>query len=362
MGCALFVLIVMSSIVQVPLPANAYHALTPDLTICRILSGLWQVAGGHGPIVPSRALAAMQKYHYAGFTSWDLADNYGPAEDFIGAFRRKLAMGDRRPTKLANQNQLPIQALTKWIPAPGRKISHIVIAERIKLSLRRMETDCLDLLQFHWWDYGDAQYLDALKYLADLQAQGKIRHLALTNFDTVHLQKVLDAGIPIVTNQVQFSLVDQRPLTDMVSLCQARGIHLFAYGTICGGFLSANYLGQPEPGRLALNTASLRKYKAIIDAWGGWELFQSLLVTLAAIAAKHQVSIANVAVRYVLDQPMVAGAIVGARLGISEHISENRQVFDLVLDADDREAIFTVCDRSHDLFQYLGDCGAEYRN
>ncbi|MFM2431777.1 MAG: hypothetical protein RLZZ511_2990 [Cyanobacteriota bacterium] len=352
----------MPALVQPPLPAYAYHNLTADLSICRMINGLWQVAGSHGAIAPPRAISAMQKYHQSGFTTWDVADNYGPAEDFIGAFRRKLALGDRRPTKLVSQNPLPIQALTKWVTAPGRKISPILVAEKVNLSLRRMETRCLDLLQFHWWDYADTQYLDALKYLADLQAEGKIRHLALTNFDTVHLQKVLDAGIPIVANQVQFSLVDQRPLREMIPLCQARGIHILAYGTLCGGVLSAALLAQPDRCRHELNTASLRKYKPMIEAWGGWELFQSLLAVLAPIAQKHQVSIANVAVRYVLDQPMVAAAIVGARLGVTEHLADNRRVFDLVLDEGDREAIFAVCDRGNNLFQDLGDCGAEYRN
>jgi aryl-alcohol dehydrogenase-like predicted oxidoreductase len=58
-----------------------------------------------------------------------------------------------------------------------------VVDDAIGISLSRMGVECLDLLQFHWWDYNDKSYFEALQHLADLQHEGKIRHLALTNFD-----------------------------------------------------------------------------------------------------------------------------------------------------------------------------------
>ena len=74
-----------------PLPASSRVQFTADLTICRILNGMWQVSGAHGAVDPVRAVDAMSAYHEAGFTTWDLADHYGPAEDFIGDFRRRFA-------------------------------------------------------------------------------------------------------------------------------------------------------------------------------------------------------------------------------------------------------------------------------
>src|SRR6476469_2775070 len=83
-----------------------YYQLAPDLTICRIVNGMWQVAGGHGQIDRELAVEDMMRYHDAGFTSWDLADIYGPAEDFVGQFRRKLL-------ELRGKEELDrIQALT----------------------------------------------------------------------------------------------------------------------------------------------------------------------------------------------------------------------------------------------------------
>jgi len=337
------------------LPESSYFQFTPDLKICRLLNGMWQVSGAHGRIDPNRAIAMMGDYLQAGYTTWDLADHYGPAEDLIGEFRRHLKSqgGDAA----ANQ----IQAFTKWVPRPA-PMTRQIVEENINISLRRMDTPTLDLMQFHWWDYGDRGYLDALKYMAELQQEGKIRHLALTNFDTEHLQIIVEQGIKIVSNQVQYSLVDRRPAVAMAQFCDQHNIKLFTYGTLCGGFLADKYVGAKEPGRWSgIETVSQRKYKQMIDAWGGWGLFQELLQTLKAIAQKHGVSIANVAVRMILDQPAVGGVIVGARLGIAEHLEDNARVFGLQLDAGDRAQVDGISAQAHDLFRRIGDCGDEYR-
>jgi hypothetical protein len=91
---------------------ECYHQLAPNLKICRIVNGMWQVAGGHGYIDHELAIEDMMRYHETGFTSWDLADIYGPAEDFIGKFRLKLS------TLKGKEELNKIQALTKWAPQP----------------------------------------------------------------------------------------------------------------------------------------------------------------------------------------------------------------------------------------------------
>ena len=72
------------------LPQSSRLQFTPDLNICRILNGMWQVSGAHGSIDPERAVESMFEHFDAGFTTFDLADHYGPAEDFIGEFRRRI--------------------------------------------------------------------------------------------------------------------------------------------------------------------------------------------------------------------------------------------------------------------------------
>ena len=336
------------------LPEASRFQFTPDLRLCRLLNGMWQVSGTHGPIDPQAAVQHMFEYMDAGFTTWDLADHYGPAEDFIGTFRRQL-LDTRGEAALAN-----LQAFTKWVPRPG-PMTRQIVETNIAISLRRMGVDRLDLLQFHWWDYDDSNYLEALTHLSHLRDEGKIRHLALTNFDTEHLQRIVEHGIRIVSNQVQYSLLDLRPEVRMVPFCQEHNIHLLTYGTLGGGLFSETYLGQSEPRSAVLNTASLRKYKQMVDAWGGWELFQELLETLKGIADKHDVSLANVAVRAMLERPTVAGVIVGVRLGKTDHREDNARVFRFTLEAEDHDRIQTVLAKSRDLYRVIGDCGDEYR-
>jgi aryl-alcohol dehydrogenase-like predicted oxidoreductase len=330
------------------------YQLAHDLTICRILNGMWQVAGGHGYIDYELAMADMIRYHDAGFTTWDLADIYGPAEDFIGEFRRRLWTHKRK------EELDRIQALTKWVPQPGR-ITRSIVKENIERSLRRMSVNSLDLLQFHWWDYDSPYYMDALKYLSDLRDKGMIKNLGLTNFDTERMQIMVDSDIRIVSNQVQYSIIDRRPEVKMIPFCLDNNISLLAYGSICGGMMSERYLGRTQPSAAELNTLSLRKYKQMIDAWGGWNLFQELLSTLKRIAQKHNASIANIASHYILSKPAVAGVIIGVRLGIVDHRNNNTQVFNFSLDKTDHDDIDAVCTKSNNLFEIIGDCGDEYR-
>ncbi|MBI2110901.1 MAG: aldo/keto reductase [Nitrosarchaeum sp.] len=330
--------------------SNSKIALADDLSICRILNGMWQVSGGHGQINPDSAILEMLEYHKDGFTTWDLADIYGPAESYIGEFRKRLP-----PNELSKS-----QALTKFVPNPG-PMTKSIVEYHIDQSLHKMNTDSLDLVQFHWWDYNNPSYLDALNHLSKLRDEGKIKHLGLTNFDTQRIKIMIEKGFKLVSNQVQYSILDQRPEKLMAPFCQKHGISLLTYGTLLGGFLSEKYLNSPDPHRADLATSSLQKYYNMIDAWGGWKLFQELLHVLSQIAKKHDSSIANVSAKFILDKPTVAGVIIGARLGISEHRQDNAKVFDLQLDSQDHAMISSVTGKSNDLFDIIGDCGDEYR-
>lgn len=321
-----------------------------SLAIPRIINGMWQVAGGHGVITPDDAVSEMGLYHDAGLTAWDMANIYGPAEEFLGRFRDGLDPGQRQRSV----------AFTKFVPSPG-PMTRSIVEHHVDRSISRMNVDAIDLLQFHWWDYSNSSYLDALRHLEILRDEGKIRHLALTNFDTRRMEVMVDKGVTPVSNQVQHSVLDCRPQVAMAPFCQRYGIGMLAYGTLLGGFLSERYLGAAEPGRLELSTYSLQKYKNMIDAWGGWPLFQELLSALDQVAERHQASIANVAIRYVLDRPGVTGAIIGARLGIVNHIGDNLGTFSLRLCSDDYSQIEEVTTRSNDLYSAIGDCGSEYR-
>ena len=88
-------------------------ALAPDLTICRILNGMWQVSGGHGPIEPATAVRSMIDLFDAGFTTFDLADHYGPAEDFIGELALDLsAKPEQKPKNVLVPSTLVVREST----------------------------------------------------------------------------------------------------------------------------------------------------------------------------------------------------------------------------------------------------------
>lgn len=343
-----------------------------ELPCKRILNGLWQTSGGWYTVDPKEAVANMVSLAHRGFTTFDGADHYGPAEQLMGATKEVLA---------ADGSGVQGQYFSKWVPRPAR-VSREAAAAAIQRSLDRMRTPALDLLQFHWWDYAmEEEMVEALKHLMALKSAGKIKHLAVTNMDTKRMQVLVDGhGIPLVSNQVQFSVLDTRPAQRMGPWCAGKGIYLLTYGSLMGGFLSDKYLGAPDPGvgvgrsargRPQLPTPSLGKYYDMLQAWGSspagkaaggpWALFQELLRALRGVADVHGVSIATVAIRWVLEQQAVGGVIVGLRAGLVDHAEENARVFSFTLTTADHAAIAAVQAKGADLMAVIGDCGDEYR-
>ena len=308
--------------------------LAPGYTISRVIKGGWQLAGGHGTVDREQALAGMRQFVAAGITTFDCADIYTGVEALIGEFLRRHGA------------DLPgVQVHTKYVPdlAALPTLTRQDVTAAIDRSLRRLGVERLDLVQFHWWDYDVPGYVEAARHLDDLRQAGKVRHLGLTNFDLPRLTEIVEAGVRVVAHQVQYSVLDRRPAGAMAAYCRQQGIALLCYGTVAGGFLSDRYRGAAEP-QPPLENRSLTKYKLIIDEFGGWPLYQALLATLAGIADKHGASIATVATRYVLQQPGVAAAIVGARH--AGHLPDTLRLFAFALDAADQAAVEAVLDRA----------------
>ncbi|OYQ27815.1 aldo/keto reductase [Sandarakinorhabdus cyanobacteriorum] len=282
--------------------------LAPGHAISRLIRGGWQLAGDHGPVDRASLNDGFLAGYDAGITTLDCADIYTGVEAMIGDFRRHLAQA-RGAEALAR-----LKVHTKFVPDLDG-LAHLSFADVeaiIDRSRARLGMERLDLVQFHWWDYGLGDPVAALHHLARLRADGRIAHIAGTNFDAAHLAQFAAAGVPLASIQVQYSLLDRRPAGAFAATAAASGTGLLCYGTLAGGFLSARWLGQPDPAAILTNR-SLIKYRLIIDECGGWDAFQGLLETLGAIAASHDVPLSAVAARWVLDQPQVAAIIIGAR-------------------------------------------------
>ena len=320
--------------------------LAPGLEIARVVTGLWQVADQEkdGALLDRTvAAAALAEYAQAGFDTFDMADHYGSSELIAGEMLRRWS-GSPRP-----------RAFTKWCPAPGPMTPEVVRAG-VQERLSRLGVERVDLLQFHWWSFEHPAWLDALSEMARLREEGLIGEIGVTNFDAAHLHLARAEGIPLVSNQVSFSLIDRRAAGRLAATCARHGIKLLAYGTLCGGFLSERWLGRPEPAQVADWSGS--KYLRFIQAAGGWAGYQAILRAADQIARKHGVSISNVATRWVLEHPHVAATIVGARLGGNVHRDDNLRPFRFALDAEDHAALRSAFDQTSPI---PGDCGDEYR-
>ncbi|KZT21740.1 Aldo/keto reductase [Neolentinus lepideus HHB14362 ss-1] len=324
-------------------------------TVPRLWTGLWQLSSNAWGTAPAPKIRReMARHVELGYTAF--ADHYGSAEILFGQFQKTFPPSQK------------VVGATKWCVFRPTQPSRQLVEAAVRERMNRMGTQSVDLLQFHWQDYSDHEYITALRHLQDLQQEGLITAIGLCNFDSIRSDEICTQLGPgsIVSNQVQFSLIDTRPLHGMASVCEKHGMKLLTYGTLCGGFLSDRWLHKPEPDLYAGNlTPSQRKYLDIIlRAWGNWDLFQELLAVLREIADRHgRVSIANIATRWVLDHPFVGAVLVGSRLGVSEHTDDNQKVFGFALSAKDNAEIEAVLEQSNGrrMITSIGDCGAEYR-
>ncbi len=299
--------------------------LRPGYDISRVIKGGWQLAGDHGPVERQAAIADMEAFVAAGITAFDCADIYTGVEDMIGAFIADLRK--RRGSEVAERAQIH----TKLVPDLERleMLSDADVEAIVDRSLQRLGIERLHLVQFYWWDPSIGSPVRAMEVLKRCQEKGKIAHLGVTNWDVAETAPFLDGGIDLVSTQVQYSLLDRRPAKTLVPWSAENNVSLLCYGTLAGGFLTDAWLGQPDPG-FAFENRSLVKYRLIIDECGPWASFQALLQILKEIGDRHGVALSSVATRWVLQQPQVAAAIVGARY--ARHLPKTLEVFRFRLD------------------------------
>ncbi|KAJ7759575.1 Aldo keto reductase [Mycena metata] len=324
-----------------------------EFTVPRLWTGLWQLSSNAwGSASVPKIRQAMGRHVELGHTAF--ADHYGSAELIFGQFRSSL------------ESPESVLGATKWCVFKPIVISEETVEAAVRQRMERMGTERVDLLQFHWQDYENHDYIQALQILSQLKTKGLIAAIGLCNFDAVRTEE-LCTQFPgtIVSNQIPLSLIDTRALYALTAVCSKYNVKLLTYGTLCGGFLADKWIGErePDPYSGSLNPSQRKYLDIIVKAWGSWSLFQDLLLVLRGISERHGVSISNVATRWVLDQPAVGAVIIGARLGCTEYAADNLKVYGLTLTTENRAQIAEVLARSagRQLIETIGDCGAEYR-
>jgi aryl-alcohol dehydrogenase-like predicted oxidoreductase len=217
--------------------------LAPGHRIARVIKGGWQLAGGHGLVDRAASVADMIAFADAGITTFDCADIYTGVEAMIGAFRAEYA-------RLRGREALDrIRVHTKFVPdlAALPRLGRADVVRGIDTSLARLGVERLDLVQFHWWDYAVDRYVETALHLAELRREGKIANIGGTNFDTAATLRMIEAGVPLVSMQVQYSVLDDRPARSLAPTTEAHGLHCFATArSRAGSCLSA---GSAPPSR-----------------------------------------------------------------------------------------------------------------
>lgn len=324
-----------------------------------VINGCWQLSQGHyltNPLDFDDVMKGFYMLYEQGFTTFDCADIYTGVEEFIGKFVKEV----KGSTQYSSDK---IQVHTKYVPDLNQldNVDFKFTEQIIDRSLKRLNKETLELVQFHWWEYETSGCIEVANHLVKLQEKGKIQNIGVTNFDTKHLKELVDAGIPVVSMQAQYSLFDRRPEKELQKYCVENNIPMLCYGTLSGGFLSERWIGKNID---VVETRSQIKYLQIIEDTLGWEGFQKLLLLLKKIGDKYEVSISNVATKYILSQPGVGATIVGIRN--SNHVKSNGQIFKFTLDDKEISEIKVFLQKYPNIegepFQLERTVGSKYRN
>ncbi|GHI00644.1 aldo/keto reductase [Neobacillus kokaensis] len=333
--------------------------LAKDYTISRVINGCWQLSEGHSLQSELDMQDVMKAFHMLverGFTTFDCADIYTGTEEFLGEFLTELKAG-------STLSPHDIQIHTKYVPDINllSEVDYNYTEKIIDRSLKRQKREVLDLVQFHWWNYDVPGYVETAGDLLKLKEKGKIRNIAVTNFDTKHLSELVEAGIPIVSCQNQYSVFDRRPEKELIDYCKSKGIFLLCYGTLSGGLLAEKWIGQPS---IQPETRSHVKYSQVIEDTLGSNGYQELLLMLQRIAKKYSVKASQIATKYILSQQGVGASIIGVRN--SRHVESNAQIFTFELDQSDIKEIKQFLDHYPILdgepFELERTVGSKYRD
>lgn len=262
-----------------------------------------------------------------GITTFDTADVYAgtKAEEVLG-----------RALKGVRRESLEIFTKVYWPTGPGRNdrgLSRKHITESINASLRRLQTDYVDLYQAHRFD-SETSLEETLKTFDDLVRQGKVLYVGVSEWNADQISRALkiadEMGFDrLVSNQPQYSMLWRVIESEVVPLCEQEGVGQIVWSPIAQGVLTGKYLPgqQPPEGSRATDKSG----SAMISRFMNDEVLNRVQ-ELKPIAADLGLSMAQLAVAWVLQNPNVSSAIVGATR--PEQVRDNVKAAGVTLEAD----------------------------
>jgi aryl-alcohol dehydrogenase-like predicted oxidoreductase len=289
-----------------------------DLQVSEICLGSWMTYGGG--IGRERAEACVAKAFELDINFIDTANVYsgGKAEEFLGE-----VLSDRPRDSY-------ILATKLFFPMPGgdRGLSRAQVMKQIDLSLQRLRTDYVDLYQCHRYDW-DTQLEETMEALSEVVRAGKARWLGFSEWPAEKIQEALDLpGVEkFVSSQPQYSMIWRGPEHNVIPLCAKNGISQIVWSPLAQGILTGKYKpGEPPP---ADSRATSEQMNYFMDNADDQKLLERVQ-QLVPVAEGLGLSMAQLALAWVLREPNVAAAIIGATR--PEQIEDNLGAVGVELD------------------------------
>jgi aryl-alcohol dehydrogenase-like predicted oxidoreductase len=289
-----------------------------DLRVSEICLGTWTTFGGS--LEEEAAVALVDSAFDVGVNFFDTANIYseGRSEEVLG---RALAARPRDSYVLATK-------LRAEAPDGGRGVSRAQVLHQIDQSLERLGAEFVDLYQCHWWD-DEVPLAETLEAMTEIVEAGKVRYVGCSNWTGEQIQQAIDLArehgyVKIVSSQPEYSLLHREPEEEVIPVSKANGISQVVYSPLAQGVLSGKYA--PRQPASEGTRASAR------PEW--MEYFEDDVLErvqrLGPIAGGLGITMAQLALAWILREPNVASAIVGASR--PEQLRDNAAASDVDLD------------------------------
>ncbi|ATO17153.1 aldo/keto reductase [Micromonospora sp. WMMA2032] len=306
------------------------HLGRSGLMVSEISYGNWITHGSQ--VEEEAAVACVRAALDSGITTFDTADVYAGtrAESVLG----RALKGERR-------EGLEIFTKVYWPTGPGRNdrgLSRKHIMESIDGSLRRLQTDHVDLYQAHRYDYS-TPLEETMEAFADVVRSGKAHYIGVSEWKASQLREAhalaRELRIPLISNQPQYSMLWRVIETEVVPASEELGIGQIVWSPMAQGVLSGKYLpGQPPP---AGSRATDEKSGADFIAKWLTDDVLTRVQKLKPLAEQAGLTMPQLAIAWVLQNPNVASAIIGASR--PEQVHDNVKAAGVKLDAELLKAI-----------------------
>jgi aryl-alcohol dehydrogenase-like predicted oxidoreductase len=296
-----------------------------DLNVSEISLGSWLTYGGG--VGDDAARACVDAAFEVGINFIDTANVYarGAAEDFLGDV---LQSRPRDSYVLATKLYFPMDDTGE-----NEGLSRQQVEKQIDDSLRRLRTDYVDLYQCHRYDR-NTPLEETMAALSDVVNSGRARYIGFSEWSPAQIQAALDLSrekgyAKFVSSQPQYSMLHRDPEREVFPLCQANGISQIVWSPLAQGALTGKYKpGAPPPEG---SRATSRQMGAMMSGWLGDDVLETVQ-RLVPVAERLGITMAQLALAWVLREENVASAIVGASR--PEQVRDNASASGIELDAE----------------------------